>query len=140
MKIIRTLIIIAGLTLGLYACKKDGTNFNTSSLVGKWNVVSDSTFAGVGSTNHPVDYHGQPGDYFDFRTDGHVYTKEGTVLDTLSYNIVSNTGIIIQSFGITLNGVPETSNVTFNAHGAVIDAPTIFTPGGAFGRKVTLSR
>ncbi|HEY4322773.1 MAG TPA: hypothetical protein VGN20_02275 [Mucilaginibacter sp.] len=140
MKIKRTLIIIAGLTLGLYACKKDGSNLNPSSLVGKWNVVSDSTFVGVGVNNHPVDYHGQPGDYFDFRTDGHVYTKEGTAFDTLSYSIVSNTGIIIQSFGLTVNGVPETSNVTLTANNAVIDAPTFFTPGGAFGRKVTLSR
>lgn len=140
MEIKRTLTIIAGLALGLYACKKDGNNFNSSSLAGKWNVVSDSTYVGVGVNNHPVNYHGQQGDYFDFRTDGHVYTKEGAVLDTLSYSVISNTAIIIQSFGLIANGVPETSNVTRTTNTAVIDAPVFFTPGGAFGRKVTLSR
>jgi hypothetical protein len=132
-------MIIAGLMLSLYACKKDGNNFNPSSIVGKWSVVSDSTFIGVGVNNHPVDYRGQPGDYFDFRTDGHVYTKEGTVLDTLSYSSVP-TGIVVQSFGITLNQVPEISNVMFTANTAIIDAPILLTPGGEFGRKVTLSR
>jgi hypothetical protein len=141
MKAPYSLITIATLIICLYACKKDGNNINSSSIVGKWSIVSDSTFAGVGSSNHPVNYAGAPGDYFDFRTDGNVYTKEGAVLDTLSYKLVSNTTIIIASFGVTLNGVPETSSIkVLTSHNLTIDAPVLLTPGGEFGRKVSLSR
>jgi hypothetical protein len=141
MKVTYSLITIATLIICLYACKKDGNNTNTSSIIGKWSVVSDSTFSGVGSGNHAANYNGQAGDYFDFRTDGNVYTKEGTVLDTLSYKLVSNTAVIIASFGLTLNGVPETSQIkTLTSHNLIIDAPVIIIPGGEFGRKVSLSK
>ena len=68
--------MIIGLMLCAAACKKDingslsqVTNKNDknssnasgqSSLVAKWNIVTDSTFAGAGITNHAVDYSGQP--------------------------------------------------------------------------------
>ena len=136
------LIIFAGLLLCLLsACIKGGSDSNNTSISGKWNIVSDSTFNGVGLGNHPVNYAGQPGDYFDFRTDGKVYTKEGTVLDTLSFNQTTYSEIVISSFGLTANGVPETSEITtLSAHSLVIVAPKVFTPGGIFGRKVSLSR
>jgi hypothetical protein len=126
--------------LALYACKKDSNNAKPT-ITGKWNLVSDSTYVGVGLNNHLVTFQGQPGDYFDFRTDGHVYTKEATVLDTLTYQLTSNTTIIISSFGVTLNGVPETSYIrVLTAHNLAIDAPRVVTPGGVGGRKLKLSR
>jgi hypothetical protein len=137
----RTNILIlpfAFLLFFLPACKKDS---NKPSITGKWNIVTDSTYAGVGAGNHPVAYAGQPGDYFNFQANGVVYTKEGAVLDTLTYKLISNTQIVISQFGITLNGVPETSNITEDTDNyLVIKAPGIITPGGIFGRKVTLSR
>ena len=138
----KALIIIGcSLLACLYACKKYSSSTDASTVTGKWNVVSDSTYAGVGLNNHPVDYQGKPGDYFDFRTSGTLYTKEGTVLDTLSYHLLSDTAMIIQSFGIVGNGIPETSHITiFTAHQLVIKAPTVFTPGGIFGRTTALSR
>jgi hypothetical protein len=57
-------LIAAGLLLCLYACKKPGCdpgNMGPVTIIGNWNIVSDSTFAGVGVDNHPVDYQGQPG-------------------------------------------------------------------------------
>lgn len=133
------LVIAASLALCLYGCKKDNTN--PSSIAGKWNIVSDSTFTGVGIGNHAVNYSGHPGDYFNFSINGTLYTKEGTILDTLTYRNVSDTAIIISSFGVIVNGVPETSRITtFTAHNLVINAPRINTPGGSFGRKITLSR
>lgn len=153
-------LIAAGLLLSLFACKKPANNLtrgsggtsgqvstqtsalvNPGSIIGNWNIVTDSTFAGAGITNHPVDYAGQAGDYFNISANGHIYTKEGAVLDTLTYSNVSDTTIVISPFGITLNGVPETSHIiTFTAHNLVISAPQIATPGGIFGRRVSLSR
>jgi hypothetical protein len=116
---------------------------------GEWNLVTDSTFEGVGSANHPVNYTGEPGDYFSFSDNGYVYTKEGNVLDTLTYQVVSVTKIIISDFGLILNGVADTSTVTGltgsidsgnTADTIVIESPFFLTPGGEFWRKVTLYR
>jgi hypothetical protein len=131
---------------------KSSTEINQGG-PGDWNLVSDSTFEGAGSTNHPVNYTGQAGDYFSFGTDGYVYTKEGEVLDTLTYRLVSATGVIISDFGIIINGIPDTSTITglgtnsltVNNGGVTvqtiaIESPFFPTPGGTFWRKVTLSR
>jgi hypothetical protein len=136
----------------LTACSKTtGTSddMSTDATPGKWNVISDSAFEGVGTGNHAVDYTGVAGDYFSFNTNGDVYTKEGNKLDTLTYRIVSASGIIISDFGLILNGVPDTSTITgltgnitsdLTGQTIVIESPFFPTPGGLFWRKVTLSR
>jgi hypothetical protein len=140
--------------LNFTACTKSGKSSENEQLgADQWILVSDSTYQGVGYSNHPVDYAGQPGDYFSFTTDGHVYTREGEVLDTLAYTLVSPTGIIISDFGLILNGVPDTCTITglgsnsltantgnFLDQTIVIESPFFLTPGGEFWRKVTLSR
>jgi len=154
---IKYLLIMAGLMLCVAACKKDingslsqvinKNDKNSSNALGpvsiieKWNIVTDSTYAGAGITNHPVDYSGQPGDYFDIRANGYIYTKEGAVLDTLSYTFLSDTTIIIQPFGLGVNGVPPTSHITnLTSNSVNIASPEFATPGGLFGRRVSLSR
>ncbi len=138
MKAKYTLLIPVSLMLFLNACKKQPVQ---ASILGKWIILSDSTYVGVGANNHPVNYTGVAGDYFDFRNDGFAYTKEGPVLDTLSYKLVSNTSMIIEDFGAILNGVPETSSINkLTTHELLIAAPRVITPGGVFGRTVHLSR
>ena len=124
-------------------CKKNSVSTNdiNATILGKWDILNDSAFIGAGINNHQQSYIGQTGDYFDFRTDGFLYTKEGTDLDTLNYSLTSDTTIIIASFGIIANGVPEVSHISnLTAHSATISAPTAITPGGEFGRKVILKR
>jgi hypothetical protein len=127
----------------LIYCKKNSVSANdiNATILRKWDILNDSTFIGVGINNHQENYIEQTGDYFDVRTDGFIYIKEGTVLDTLNYSLTSDTTILIASFGIISNGVPEISHITnLTAHGATISAPTVITPGGEFGRKVILKR
>lgn len=127
----------------LIYCRKDSVSANdmNPTILGKWDILNDSVFVGVGISNHQESYIGQTGDYFDFRMDGFIYTKEGTNLDTLSYSLTSDTTIIIASFGLIGNGVPEISHITnLTAHSVTISAPTAITPGGEFGRKVILIR
>lgn len=134
--------IIAAIFLAI-SCTKDILSVNDiPTITGKWNVITDSTFSGVGAGNHPVNLSGQRGDYFDFRSDGIVYIKEGATLDKLSYTLTSDTTIVMKSFGgITLNGVPETSFITnLTIHTVTITAPFLYTPGGTFGRKVNLTK
>jgi hypothetical protein len=151
MKTNYSFLIATGLLL-CFACKKELSSLgkspgqsesvsDSSPIDGKWNLISDSTYVGVGISNNAFNYTGQPGDYFIFNADGAVYTKEGAVLDTLSYRIVSDSTMIIASFGIGINGVPATSQVSsFTADSIIIDAPRLITPAGIFGRKVSLRR
>jgi hypothetical protein len=138
MKKLLPIILIGSFIAFLNACKKD--NNSNNQIAGKWNIVKDSTYVGVGVSNHPVVYIGQPGDYFDFRTDGNVYTKEGAVLDTLSYTVKPNNQIVISQFGIVANGVPTVSKFWLTAHTANIVTPRVITPGGQFGRDISLTR
>ena len=86
------------------AVSNDESSLTGATILGKWNIISDSSYAGIGINNHPVNYTGVAGDYYDFRTDGNVYIKEGPAFDTLSYSNVSDTAITIQAFGGNFNG------------------------------------
>jgi len=144
------------LILCLYACKKglndpshpakilsaqDSTLATQSLLIGKWNVVSDTTYAGVNTGTNPVVYKGQPGDYFDFRTDGFVYIKEGAMLDTLSFNVISGRQIGITSFMSILNDQSATCQLAgVTGDSLSIISPLLTPPGGPQQRMVSLSR
>ena len=143
MRHLTSLILTAFLVLLLISCKKEigSVDLNHADILGKWNVLNDSTFIGAGVNNHPINYIGQSGDYFDFRSDDNLYIKEGNFFDTLSYRQTSGTTIIITSFGATSNGVTEASSITnVTAHSVTITAPFILTPGGKLGREVNLIR
>jgi len=68
------------------SCKKN----DSASIVGNWNLVSDSTrFVGVDTVNSYHSYYiGQPSDYYDFNKNGNLYVKEGSHLDTMAYQVL----------------------------------------------------
>jgi len=142
MKIRSCVYCLAGIMFLFCACKKvDGVGNGKAAILGKWNIVSDSSHVGIGISNTAVSYTGKPGDYFDFRNNGMIYTKEGSTLDTLNYTFISDTEIEIPQFDAILNGQVQTSTITnFTTHSLNIAAPRIITPGGIFGRSVRLSR
>ena len=86
------------------SCKKTGEAAGPVTLVGKWNLVNDSTAYGE-SYITKTNYVGVPGDYFDFRTDGKVYIKEGDKHDTLTYNMVARDSVVINTFNV--NNYPD---------------------------------
>jgi hypothetical protein len=135
-----TLVFVS---LQFISCKKNNSIIQDSQkgIVGKWQIKTDSSFAGVGANNHEEVYDGMPGDYFDIRTDSNIYLKESLLLDTLSYHIISDSTMIISTFGIIFNGVPTTCQIiNLTAHTVTIKAPVALTPGGAFGRTISLTR
>lgn len=143
MKQLLTTVIVSGIILLIDSCSKDAVTGKTPAraIIGIWNIVSDEGFSGIGQNNHPVNYTGQHGDYFDFRADGKLYTKEAALSDTLAYQFTSDSTIIISAFGIVLNGVPEVCNIeNLTAHTVTINAAAAITPGGVFGRKTVLHR
>jgi hypothetical protein len=136
-------LVSAGFIIIFCSCSKQSVSINSTAatIMGKWNLISDSEYTGVGIGNHLVGYLGQTGDYFDFRTDQNLYIKEGSGYDTLGYKIVTDSTIIIADFGLILNGVQDTSKiVNFTADSVTIVTPIFDTPGGIFGRTVHLGR
>ena len=117
-----------------YSCKKK--NELPASILGKWNIEVDSSYVGVGISNHEVVYNGQPADYFNFTSDGHIYVVENAILDTLMYTVTADS-IYVQNFGSGGGKgrlqFPSVKNLT-------ISSGYSFTPGGAFGRTVYLKR
>ena len=111
-----------------------------ATLAGKWNLLTDSLLSGVGPVSTPKYYSGQPGDYFDFRTDNKLYIKEGSTLDTLAYSLGAGNTITIQTFGISFNGVLQSSNYTVNVKSAIITTPFVVNPGAYYRRVVHLAR
>jgi len=110
-------------------------------LAGKWNVVTDTVYAGVNTGGNPAVYVGQPGDYFDFATDGHVYIKEGATLDTLTFQLVSGTQINIVSFTAMFKNQIETCLISpITSHSTGIISPLLPLPAGPQQRIVSLSR
>jgi hypothetical protein len=119
------------------ACSKDQRSIK-GDLKGTWNIVTDSNYTGVGSTNHLVVYNGFAGDYFEFADNGIVYTKEGSVLDTLQYTFLADSvHVIISGFGL---GGDASLISDHTATSMVIASQAFPTPGGLFWRKVVLSR
>ena len=131
--------------VGICSCTKDD---NSIPLVGKWNVVSDSTYyTGIGPNGTPsfTKYVGQPGDYFNFTAQGKAYFKEGNTFSaTATYKVTGNNVNLVYS-----NFVVNDSTINATSGGYIIAAITprtlvltnqFITPGGATFTTVKLSK
>jgi hypothetical protein len=148
----QSLITAIVLFLIITSCNKlgavhpmSGTNSlndgNSTGFVSKWQLVNDSTANSMLRTSALTsNYIGVAGDYFDFRTDGFCYTREGKTYDTIAYQLVSPQSIIIQKFGLNINGVTEASNLTQTNTTATITTQNMLTPGGTLFRVVNLKK
>src|ERR1700712_2773566 len=100
----------------LYPCKKTDNNLITgtppANVLGRWNVLVDSTSAGAGQEDYFKSYNGQPGDYYNFSANGVLYIKEETVADTLNYQLISDTQIGIKGFSTISESSFQTCSVT----------------------------
>lgn len=130
------------LTLFQTSCEKNnGDKEGGNALLGKWQIQSDTSFAGIGLNNHAVTYTGQTDDFFNFRADGTLWIEENGKLTVLDYSSISNTSITITSFLNDSNGATSTCTVKEQMRNAIsISSPILLTPGGTFGRIVHLSR
>lgn len=135
--LLNPLFLIVVFLIFLSSCKKSSP-FTLDSIIGKWNIQRDSTSVGVGSGYHRVIYSGQPGDYFNFTPDGHIYSMENSILDTFSYTISSGS-IMIPDFGYG-GGVGKGRFQSSSDRSLTISSGYIITPGGIFGRTVSLKR
>ena len=144
--LIFSIIVLPALLI--ISCSKSSNRLLTTNspdssytILHTWSIIYDSTYSGAGSGNDLVTHYGKVGDYFDFNSDGNLYIREGTNRTTVSYTIINNTTLIISTFGITINGIPDSTYATgLDGHHATLLTPFFATPGGIFGRKVQLVR
>ncbi len=140
MKTLTQSALMLFLIAGLFSCTKT-TGVEKTQILGKWEIKNDSLASGVGPYVTVKNYIGTTADYFDFRADNKLYIKEGARLDTSAYHVVSDSTIVINSFGITFNGVPETSKIkSLTTNSVTIFTPFAVNPGAYYLRTVNLKR
>jgi hypothetical protein len=155
MKHVIALFFVGGVATLLSSCAEDNASVTTGlTIAGKWKVAYDSTVYVTGTAPTAYTVHtGQSGDYFYFKSDGHLYVKEGATLDSMTYKINSGNTITITSTVIYdpaywLNGqmidtvsVPQGYYVSkLTPHSAVISWPLYGHPGPFETRTISLSR
>jgi hypothetical protein len=133
---LNSILVIAGLLIFILSCNKNKDK--PASIFGKWSIQIDTSFVGVGAFNHEVIYSGKPGDYFNFNPDGHIYTKEDSVLDTLTYTLSSDS-ILIKNFSSGYEGEGLFRSPSTN-HIVISSGYFNFYGGGTFGRAIYLYR
>lgn len=104
-----SLLFIAG-TLALSSCDKDddiSTETALQRLQNVWKVDNIKTVFYTPPTEATINYTGQPADYYDFRTDGKLYTQVNGDKDTLLYNLINSTTIVVNN-----NGSIDTGKIT----------------------------
>jgi hypothetical protein len=140
MKTLTQATLVLFLIAGLFSCTKT-TGVEKAQIIGKWGIKNDSLASGIGPNVTVKNYLGTAADYFDFRADNKLYIKEGTTLDTSAYKVLSDSTIVINSFGITFNGVPQTSKIKSpTANSVTIFTPFAVNPGAYYLRTVNLRR
>jgi hypothetical protein len=121
----------------LSACTKSGS----STITGKWQVISDNKSLVGGPLVSSETYIGKDGDYFNF-TNNILYIKEGGDYDTAQYNLLSNDKIILigKSFSAFDATQPSIITISNNEATIVVYPAGVITPAGGLKRTIVLKR
>jgi hypothetical protein len=135
------------IAVSVCSCNKNNDP-QSYSIVGNWNLVSDSTWSsGIGPNGTPSSntYKGVASDYFKFTNSGKLYLKEGSVkLDTADYTVSKDTLKLKYDYfyegGVTINGAVGSYIVTTPNNHELELTDDFITPGGAIYERITLSK
>jgi hypothetical protein len=138
------LLILLYSVLLLTGCAKDDSTppgSVSTPLTGQWSLVKDSIFydyTGPTPSNFSPDsvYIGNKNDYWDFNANGELRIKEGGSIDSARYKSYAYNLVLIDSFGININGTYLIDSVTTLTADHII----IHTPGGGYFRMVELTK
>jgi hypothetical protein len=120
----------------LSACTKSGS----STITGKWNVVSDSVIISGGTVSYNI-YNGISGDYFVFAPNNILYIKEASLYDTMSYRLISDNKMNLVHSGVSINDIPETGTyVITNNTARIFVTPNLLNPGFTYKRIINLKK
>jgi len=131
MKTLRmTLLLCIGSALVLSSCDKDddvSTETALQRLQKVWKVDNIKTVFYTPPTEATITYTGQATDYYDFRTDGKLYTSVNGDLDTLLYNLVNSNTLVVNN-----NGSIDTGNITTLTSSKLVGTTTFKLSGSNY--------
>ena len=129
-------LLIAFACILIIACNKTVS----STLMGRWKVVIDSSIISGGAISYNI-YNENDNDYFDFTSNGLLYTKEGLVNDTFSYKLTSGNTINLIETGVLINGIPQSGAYRITDNKArIFVVPDFSNPGFSYQRIINLKR
>ena len=135
-------VVFVLIASGLLSCKKSSGVNSSGNIAGKWMIQKDSVTRAMGPGETGTNYVGTATDYFDFRTDKRLYTREGALLDTFTYTITSDTTLTLGGVGASINLIPLHVFIkSLNATTVRLDIePSLWNPGGNTTRFTILTR
>ena len=93
--VLLVLIVLFSISLITPSCKKkDAEKTAAQKLQNKWTFLNATDNNHYSGADHVISVNGNAGDYMDFRTDGRVYLRIQSSLDTSSYVLSGDTKII----------------------------------------------
>lgn len=116
MKVIKASLIIAALSVCLFACSKSGSSSSTATVTiqGNWSSVNEQIlgfFDGtqvLDSTVTPAS-----GDYANFSSGGTLYAQVGGIKDTSTYTLINSASVSFSYLGtldtFAIKGLTSTS-------------------------------
>ena len=120
----------------LSACTKSGS----SSIAGKWNIISDSTIISGSDISYDI-YRGTSSDYFVFAPNDILYIKEASLYDTMSYKLMGDNKMSLLHTGASINAISETGTYIITGNEAkIVVTPNFLSPGFSYQRRINLRR
>lgn len=80
------------------ACSKDDDIDDVDEqLQNRWSVTNAILFEGPPTSDTLLNYTGTAADYFDFRSNGQVYTSLNGLTDTSTYRVIAGNKIVVDT-------------------------------------------
>ncbi|BAU53022.1 hypothetical protein [Mucilaginibacter gotjawali] len=116
------LILIAGLQLCLFSCKKDFSASNSGSIIGKWYVNKEEVTAEYGGLNQKLDtiYNNvsfNSNDFFQFSS------RDSALVSSSGDFEVNGKAVFTDGAGTVINGI---NKFTYNVSGTVLTLSSTF--------------
>ena len=90
------LVLISAILLVVVSCKKkNDTETTAQKIQAKWQIINIVSNDHSNGADNIITYTGNAGDYFDIRSDGHIYTHFQGSSDTSSYTLLGDSKIIV---------------------------------------------
>ena len=106
------LVLISAILLVVVSCKKkNDTETTAQKIQAKWQIINIISNDHSNGTDDIITYTGAPGDYFDIRSDGHIYSLSQGSLDTSSYTLLGDSKLIID--------ITDTANIKMLTNNAL---------------------
>jgi hypothetical protein len=106
------LVLISAILLVVVSCnKKNDTETTAQKIQAKWQIINFVINDHSNGTDDIMTKTGAPGDYFDIRSDGHIYSLSQGSLDTSSYTLLGDSKLIID--------ITDTANIKMLTNNAL---------------------